>query len=302
MENRNNTLDIITKEAIEAIKLHKIAIKCATINPDEKKYNEKNLSKVWFSPNATIRGSLNGIIVREPILFDNIPRIVKNWKKPIIIARHAYGDLWASKEYEYKNLKTAYFVIENDNGEQEKILIRNFGNDDGVLLACFISDYSISNFASFCFELALSRKMPLYLSTKDTILKVYDGKYRNIFDQMYEKNYKEKFAAANIFYEHKLTDDMSAFSIKSEGGYIWACKNHDGDVQSNYVIQGFGSLGLMTSLIYTKENCFLSEAGHGTVTRHYENYLKVAYLLYLIQKYFFIEKALITQILLSLIK
>jgi len=277
LENRNKTKDAITLSTISSIKEHKIVIKCATINPDETTKKNKSLEKLWISPNSTIRGLINGTIIREPIILNKVPKIIQNWKQPIIVARHAYGDLWEAKEFECSKFNKAYLLIEKENGEQEKILIRDFKNESGIVLGCFNTDESIYNFAQFCFETALKKKIPLYLSTKNTILKMYDERYKQIFDEIYEKNFFEKFQNSNIIYEHKLIDDMVAFAVKSEGGFVWACKNHDGDVQSNFVIQGFGSLGLMSSAVYTKEGIVLCEAGHGTVTRHYNDYLKVIF-------------------------
>ncbi len=260
---------------IDVIKRHKIVIKCATINPDEDIKKEENLDKLWRSPNSTIRGQLNGTIIREPIFFPKIPKIISNWNKEIILARHAFADLWDAKEYQYSNIKKAYLVIEKENGEDEKIMINDFNNQPGIVLACYNTDDSIKNFAEICFDTALKKKIPLYLSTKNTILKIYDEKYKRIFDDLYYEKYLNLFKVENIFYEHKLIDDMVAIATKSEGGFLWACKNHDGDVQSNFIIQGFGSLGLMRSVFYTREGIVLCEAGHGTVTRHYKNYLKV---------------------------
>lgn len=275
IHNRDETNDIVTKEAANAIKKIKVGVKCATITPDEHRLREFNLKKMWNSPNGTIRKLLNGTIFREPIYIDNIPKYIRDWKKPIIVGRHAFGDQYDSKQIKIKKpgrIKLVY--IDNEGKDNKEMVLKEFSSP-GVAMAMYNTTESITAFAHSCFKYALSKKMPLYLTTKNTILKIYDGEFKNIFESIYEKEYKEKFKLNNIFYEHRLIDDMVAYTVKSEGGFIWACKNYDGDVQSDYIAQGYGSLGLMTSILYSPEGDILTEAAHGTITRHFRIHQKV---------------------------
>jgi isocitrate dehydrogenase len=269
MENRDATNDQVTVDAAEAIKKFNVGIKCATITPDEKRVEEFKLKKMWKSPNGTIRNILDGTVFREPILMSNIPRLVPGWTKPIVIGRHAFGDQYRATDFVVKGKGKLTISFQAENGEEQKHEVYNF-EGDGVALAMYNTDASIRGFAHSCFQLALVKGWPLYLSTKNTILKKYDGRFKDIFQEIYESEYKKKFEAKNISYEHRLIDDMVASAMKWEGGYVWACKNYDGDVQSDTVAQGFGSLGLMTSVLITPDGKTMeSEAAHGTVTRHY---------------------------------
>jgi isocitrate dehydrogenase len=269
MENRDATNDQVTVDAAEAIKKFNVGIKCATITPDEKRVEEFKLKKMWKSPNGTIRNILDGTVFREPILMSNIPRLVPGWTKPIVIGRHAFGDQYRATDFVVKGKGKLTISFQSENGEEQKHEVYNF-DGDGVALAMYNTDASIRGFAHSCFQLALVKGWPLYLSTKNTILKKYDGRFKDIFQEIYESEYKKKFEAKNISYEHRLIDDMVASAMKWEGGYVWACKNYDGDVQSDTVAQGFGSLGLMTSVLITPDGKTMeSEAAHGTVTRHY---------------------------------
>ena len=269
MENRDATKDKVTIDSAEAIKKHKVGIKCATITPDEARVKEFNLSKMWKSPNGTIRNILNGTVFREPILISNIPRYVPGWTKPITIGRHAFADQYRATDCKIAKGSKVELVIKDAEGNEERMMIADFAPSSGVVMGMFNFDASIRNFAVSSLELALSKKIPMYLSTKNTILKAYDGKFKDIFQEIYEKEYKAKYEAAGIWYEHRLIDDMVAYMLKSEGGFLWACKNYDGDVQSDCLAQGFGSLGLMTSVLSAPDGSFESEAAHGTVTRHY---------------------------------
>lgn len=270
IQKRDETDDKITLDAAEAIRKYGVGVKCATITPDEARVKEFNLKKMWKSPNGTIRNELNGTIFREPIIISNIPRYLKAWNKPIIIGRHAFGDQYRSSEIIAENGGKVKLVLENNDGTVAKTLeVFNFKDKSGIALGIFNTDESISSFAHASFKYALERNYPLYFTTKNTILKSYDGRFKNIFQEIYEKNYVEEFKQKGIWYEHKLIDDMVAYSVKSEGGYVWACKNYDGDVQSDFVAQGYGSLGLMTSVLFSPDGYFLTEAAHGTVTRHF---------------------------------
>ena len=273
--NRDKTNDDVTVQAANAIKKYGIGIKCATITPDEARVKEFNLKQMWKSPNGTIRNELNGTIFREPIIIKNIPRYVKSWNKPIIIGRHAFGDQYKASEYTITKPGKLKLVYEPEDGIKQEIVINEFKtNIKGVGMGMFNTDYSIESFAHSCFKFAIEKNYPLYLTTKNTILKIYDGKFKQIFENLYETQYKKAFTDKSIVFEHKLIDDMIAFSIKSDGGYIWACKNYDGDVMSDMVAQGYGSLGLMTSILFTPDGDILTEAAHGTVTRHFRNYQK----------------------------
>lgn len=275
MEHRDKTEDKVTMEAAEAIKECKVGIKCATITPDEARVKEFNLKQMWKSPNGTIRNELKGTVFREPIIIKNIPRLVPGWKYPIIVGRHAHADQYKATDIIVPGAGSLKLVFEpNDKSSKgfEKV-IHKF-NEPGVGMGMFNTDESITGFAHSCFKYAIDRKMPLYLSTKNTILKVYDGRFKNIFEEIYNKEYKNEFEKLKIWYEHRLIDDMVAYMIKSEGGFAWACKNYDGDVQSDVVAQGYGSLGLMTSVLIGPNDIVESEAAHGTVTRHYRVHQK----------------------------
>lgn len=269
IEKRDETNDQITVEAAEAIKKYNVGIKCATITPDEGRVKEFNLKQMWKSPNGTIRNILDGTVFREPIVINNIPRLVPGWTQPICIGRHAFGDQYRATDFvtKGKGKLTVTFTPE-DGGEVQSFEVYNF-KDDGVALAMYNTDESIKGFAHACFNMAISKKWPLYLSTKNTILKKYDGRFRDIFAEIYPQ-YKETMDQLGIVYEHRLIDDMVASALKWPGGFVWACKNYDGDVQSDTVAQGFGSLGLMTSALVTPDGKTMeAEAAHGTVTRHY---------------------------------
>ncbi len=269
IEYRDKTDDKVTIEAAEAIKKYNVGIKCATITPDEARVKEFNLKQMWKSPNGTIRNILDGTVFREPIIINNIPRLVPHWTKPICIGRHAFGDQYRATDFVTKGKGKLTITFEGENGEKISHEVYNF-KGDGVALAMYNTDDSIRGFAQSCFNLALQKKWPLYMSTKNTILKKYDGRFKDVFQEVYEKDFKAKFEAEKITYEHRLIDDMVASAMKWSGGFVWACKNYDGDVQSDTVAQGFGSLGLMTSVLVTPDGKTLeSEAAHGTVTRHY---------------------------------
>lgn len=240
----------MTLDSAKAIKEYKVGVKCATITPDEARVKEFNLKKMWKSPNGTIRNYLNGTVFREPILINNIPPLVNHWNKPIIIGRHAFGDQYRATDLKVPNeAKVQLVVIDEKTGKEERYDVCNLPENGGCVMGMFNTRDSIEGFAKASFEMAITRKMPLYLSTKNTILKAYDGLFKDVFQEMYEKEYKVKFEALNIWYEHRLIDDMVAYMMKSEGGFIWACKNYDGDVQSDCLAQGYGSLGLMTSVL-----------------------------------------------------
>lgn len=269
MEHRDATQDQVTVDAAEAIKKYNVGIKCATITPDEARVKEFNLKQMWKSPNGTIRNILDGTVFREPIICKNVPRLVPNWTAPICIGRHAFGDQYRATDFVTKGKGKLTITFEAENGEKISHEVYNF-KGDGVALAMYNTDESISGFARSCFNTALTKKWPLYLSTKNTILKKYDGRFKDIFEKIYQTEFKTKFEAAGITYEHRLIDDMVASALKWNGNFVWACKNYDGDVQSDTVAQGFGSLGLMTSVLVTPDGKTMeSEAAHGTVTRHY---------------------------------
>ncbi len=273
MEYRDETGDQVTIDAANAIKEHGVGIKCATITPDEDRVKEFNLKQMWKSPNGTIRNILDGTVFREPIVMKNVPRLVPNWTAPICIGRHAFGDQYRATDFitKGKGKLTISFTPE-DGGEAQSFEVYNF-KSDGVALAMYNTDESIYGFARACFNQALSKNWPLYLSTKNTILKKYDGRFKDIFEEVYQKEFKAKFDTAGITYEHRLIDDMVASALKWNGNFVWACKNYDGDVQSDTVAQGFGSLGLMTSVLITPDGTTMeAEAAHGTVTRHYRDH------------------------------
>lgn len=270
IEKRDETNDQITVDAANAIKKYGVGIKCATITPDEARVVEFGLKKMWKSPNGTIRNILDGTVFREPILISNVPRLVPGWKQPICIGRHAFGDQYRATDFVTKGKGKLTITFQPEDGS-EPIAHEVYNFDgDGVALAMYNTDESITGFARACMNQALVKGWPLYLSTKNTILKKYDGRFKDIFQDIYETEFKELFKAAGITYEHRLIDDMVASALKWEGAFVWACKNYDGDVQSDTVAQGFGSLGLMTSVLITPDGKTMeAEAAHGTVTRHY---------------------------------
>lgn len=270
MENRDQTDDQVTIDAANAIKRHGVGIKCATITPDEARVEEFGLKKMYKSPNGTIRNILDGTVFREPIICNNVPRLVPNWTQPICIGRHAFGDQYRATDFVTQGKgKLKITFTPDDGGGEQSYEVYHF-DDDGVALAMYNTDESIAGFARSCFNVALDRGWPLYLSTKNTILKKYDGRFKDIFEAIYQSEYQDQFAAKGIVYEHKLIDDMVASALKWNGAFVWACKNYDGDVQSDTVAQGFGSLGLMTSTLVTPDGKTMeAEAAHGTVTRHY---------------------------------
>jgi len=269
LPNRDITNDQVTTEAAIAILKHHVGIKCATITPDEARVKEFNLKKMWLSPNGTIRNILGGTVFREPIIVHNIPRLVPGWKLPIVIGRHAFGDQYKATDLIIPGPGTFELSFTPVNGEKQTIKVFDF-KSPGIALGMYNTDESIISFAHACFQYAISKSWPLYLSTKNTILKKYDGRFKDIFLQIYETNYKVQMDNLKIWYEHRLIDDMVAYCLKSEGGYVWACKNYDGDVQSDTVAQGYGSLGLMTSVLVCPDGKTIeAEAAHGTVTRHY---------------------------------
>jgi len=273
MEMREQTRDQITIDAAEAIKKHQVGIKCATITPDEARVKEFNLTSMWKSPNGTIRNILDGTVFREPIVMQNVPRIVSNWTAPIIVGRHAFGDQYRATDAVFKGKgKLTMTFTPEDGGEAQTFEVYNF-QGDGVGMAMYNTDESIRGFAQSCFNVALAKQWPLYLSTKNTILKKYDGRFKDIFEETYQNEFKTEFDRIGITYEHRLIDDMVASSLKWSGKFVWACKNYDGDVQSDSVAQGFGSLGLMTSVLVTPNGKIMeSEAAHGTVTRHFRDH------------------------------
>jgi isocitrate dehydrogenase len=272
MENRDATDDKVTIDSAEAIKKHGVGVKCATITPDEARVKEFNLKKMWKSPNGTIRNILGGVIFREPIICKNVPRLVPGWTQPIIVGRHAFGDQYRATDFLVpgKGKLTIKFVGEDGAVIEHEVF--DFPGS-GVAMAMYNLDDSIRDFAHASFAFGLQRNYPVYLSTKNTILKAYDGRFKDIFQEIFDAEYADKFKAAKLTYEHRLIDDMVAAALKWSGGYVWACKNYDGDVQSDIVAQGFGSLGLMTSVLLTPDGKTMeAEAAHGTVTRHYRQY------------------------------
>lgn len=273
VQYRDETDDQVTIDAAEAIKKYNVGIKCATITPDEARVKEFGLKKMWRSPNGTIRNIVGGTIFREPIIMKNVPRYVQGWTKPICIGRHAFGDQYRATDFVTKGKgKLTLTFTPEDGGQVQSFEVYNF-EENGVAMAMYNIDSSIYGFARSSFNQALNKGWNLYLSTKNTILKAYDGRFKDIFEEVYLNEFKDKFDAAGIIYEHRLIDDMVAAAMKWEGGFVWACKNYDGDVQSDTVAQGFGSLGLMTSVLVTPDGKTVeAEAAHGTVTRHYRQY------------------------------
>jgi len=270
IENRNITSDRITVDCAKAIKKIGVGIKCATITPDENRVKEFKLKKMWRSPNGTIRNILGGTVFREPIICKNIPKLVPSWTNPIVIGRHAFGDQYRATDFIVPGKGKLEMKWTSEDGKEKKEFeVFNF-NGPGVALSMYNLDQSIRDFARSCMNYGLNRKWPVYLSTKNTILKNYDGRFKDLFQEVYEKEFKTKFKERSITYEHRLIDDMVACALKWNGNYIWACKNYDGDVQSDTIAQGFGSLGLMASFLMTPDGKTIeSEAAHGTVTRHY---------------------------------
>jgi len=271
IEHRDATDDQVTIDSANAIKKHGVGVKCATITPDEARVEEFGLKKMWVSPNGTIRNILGGVVFREPIIISNIPRLVPGWTKPIIIGRHAHGDQYKATNFKVPGAGelTITFTPE-DGSEPIQHVVANYGADGGVAMGMYNFNKSIEDFARASLAYGLARNYPVYLSTKNTILKAYDGQFKDIFQDVYDRDFKADFEAAGLTYEHRLIDDMVAAAMKWEGGYVWACKNYDGDVQSDTVAQGFGSLGLMTSVLSTPDGKTVeAEAAHGTVTRHY---------------------------------
>lgn len=275
IEHRDATDDKVTFESAEAIKKYNVGIKCATITPDEARVKEFSLKKMYKSPNGTIRNILNGTVFREPIVINNIPRLVPGWTQPICIGRHAFGDQYMATDFVVKGKGKLTISFKSDDGTSDQEYTVHDYSSDGVAMAMYNTDESITGFARSCFNLALTKKWPLYMSTKNTILKKYDGRFKDIFQHIYETEFNDAFKSAGIWYEHRLIDDMVAYCLKSNGGFVWACKNYDGDVQSDIVAQGFGSLGLMTSVLITPNGKTIeAEAAHGTVTRHYRQWQK----------------------------
>ena len=275
IEYRDKTNDQVTIDAANAILKHGVGVKCATITPDEARVKEFNLKQMWKSPNGTIRNILDGVVFREPIIIKNVPRLVPHWNKPIVIGRHAHGDQYRATDYKVPGAGTVTMTyVPQDGGKPVEMEVAKF-KDRGVVMGMYNYDESIRNFARASFNYGLQRKYPVYLSTKNTILKAYDGQFKDLFAEVFEKEFKAEFDKAGLTYEHRLIDDMVACMLRWEGGYVWACKNYDGDVQSDVVAQGFGSLGLMTSVLTTPDGRVLeSEAAHGTVTRHYRDHQK----------------------------
>ncbi|GLK54415.1 isocitrate dehydrogenase [Methylopila capsulata] len=274
VEHRDATEDKVTVDAAEAIKKHGVGVKCATITPDEQRVEEFKLKKMWRSPNGTIRNILGGVIFREPIICKNVPRLVPGWTQPIVVGRHAFGDQYRATDFKFpgKGKLTIKFVGEDGQTIEHEVFD---APGAGVAMAMYNLDDSIRDFARASLNYGLNRGFPVYLSTKNTILKAYDGRFKDIFQEIYEAEFKDQFAAKKIWYEHRLIDDMVASALKWSGGYVWACKNYDGDVQSDTVAQGFGSLGLMTSVLTTPDGRVMeAEAAHGTVTRHYREHQK----------------------------
>ena len=273
IENRDATDDQVTIDAAHAIQKHGVGVKCATITPDEARVAEFGLKKMWKSPNGTIRNILGGVIFREPIVISNIPRLVPGWNKPIVIGRHAFGDQYRATDFVFEGAGTLTMSFQPADGSEAQTFEVYQAPAGGVAMAMYNQDDSIRDFARASLNYGLDRNFPVYLSTKNTILKAYDGRFKDLFQEVFDAEYKDKFEAAGITYEHRLIDDMVASALKWEGGYVWACKNYDGDVQSDTVAQGFGSLGLMTSVLTTPDGKVVeAEAAHGTVTRHYRQH------------------------------
>ena len=276
IEYRDKTDDQVTIDSANAILKHGVGVKCATITPDEARVEEFKLKKMWKSPNGTIRNILGGVVFREPIICKNIPRLVPGWTKPIVIGRHAHGDQYKATDFKVPGAGTVTITYTPADGSAPvEMEVAKFGKDGGVTMGMYNFNESIRDFARASMRYGLQRNYPVYMSTKNTILKAYDGSFKDIFEEVYEKEFKADFEKAGLTYEHRLIDDMVACAMKWEGGYVWACKNYDGDVQSDTVAQGFGSLGLMTSVLMTPDGRTVeAEAAHGTVTRHYREHQK----------------------------
>ncbi len=273
VEHRDATDDQVTIDAAHAIRKHGVGVKCATITPDEARVEEFKLKKMWKSPNGTIRNILDGVVFREPIIISNVPRLVPGWTKPIIIGRHAHGDQYKATDFKVPGKGRVTMTWTPENGEPQTWTVADYPEHGGVAMGMYNYLDSIRDFARASFNYGLARNYPVYLSTKNTILKAYDGTFKDAFQEVFDAEYADRFKAAGLTYEHRLIDDMVAASLKWEGGYVWACKNYDGDVQSDTVAQGFGSLGLMTSVLTTPDGkTTLAEAAHGTVTRHYRDW------------------------------
>lgn len=273
IQKRDETDDQITIDAAHAIQKHGVGVKCATITPDEARVEEFGLKKMWRSPNGTIRNILGGVIFREPIIISNIPRLVPGWNKPIIVGRHAFGDQYRATDFRFEGEGTLTMTFTPKDGSEPQQFEVFQSPGSGVAMGMYNLDASIKDFARASLNYGLDRNYPVYLSTKNTILKAYDGRFKDLFQEVFDTEFKEQFDAAGLTYEHRLIDDMVAASLKWEGGYVWACKNYDGDVQSDTVAQGFGSLGLMTSVLATPDGKVVeAEAAHGTVTRHYRQH------------------------------
>ena len=274
IQNRDATDDQVTVDAAEAIKKYGVGIKCATITPDEARVEEFDLKKMWRSPNGTIRNILGGVIFREPIIINNVPRLVPTWTKPIVVGRHAFGDQYRATDFKAPTGGTVTLTFTpNDDSEPMEFEDVEIPESGGVVMGMYNFNDSIRDFARASFAYGLQRGFPVYMSTKNTILKAYDGQFKDIFQEVFDAEYKDQYEAAGLTYEHRLIDDMVASALKWEGGYVWACKNYDGDVQSDIVAQGFGSLGLMTSVLMTPDGKTVeAEAAHGTVTRHYRQH------------------------------
>ena len=274
IEHRDATDDKVTLDAAQAIQEHNVGIKCATITPDEARVKEFDLKKMWRSPNGTIRNYLGGTVFREPIICSNIPRLVPNWKKPIVIGRHAHADQYKAQDIRIPGPGKLRLVFDSENGESQDVEVMNF-TSPGIAMGMYNTDESIVGFAQSCFSYGLLKNFPVYLSTKNTILKTYDGRFKDIFQDVYDREFKGQFETAGLTYEHRLIDDLVAQVMKWEGAIVWACKNYDGDVQSDIVAQGFGSLGLMTSVLMCPNGRTIeTEAAHGTVTRHFRLHQK----------------------------
>jgi isocitrate dehydrogenase len=272
VENRDATGDRVTVESANAIRQHGVGVKCATITPDEQRVEEFNLKKMWKSPNGTIRNILGGVVFREPIVIKNVPRLIPGWTEPIVVGRHAFGDQYRATDFLIPGPGKLRMVFEGEDGQVIEHEVFDYPSS-GVAMGMYNLDDSIRDFAYACLNYGLARGWPVYLSTKNTILKAYDGRFKDIFQDVYETEFKDRFAATGIVYEHRLIDDMVASALKWHGKFVWACKNYDGDVQSDQVAQGFGSLGLMTSVLMTPDGKTVeAEAAHGTVTRHYRQH------------------------------
>ncbi len=276
IEERDRTDDQVTIDSANATKKYGVAVKCATITPDEQRVEEFGLKKMWKSPNGTIRNILGGVIFREPIVISNIPRLVPGWTKPIVIGRHAHGDQYKATDFKVPGAGTVTMTyVPKDGSAPVEMKIADYGDDGGVVMGMYNFNDSIRDFARASLRYGLDRNMPVYLSTKNTILKAYDGQFKDLFEEIYQTEFKADMDKAGLTYEHRLIDDMVACAMKWEGGYVWACKNYDGDVQSDTVAQGYGSLGLMTSVLMTPDGKTVeAEAAHGTVTRHYREHQK----------------------------